>query len=207
MSPRRLTLALVGLVLAAPALEATAIAYPEFQRSIQARSGRTVNCAMCHTHPDGPEGTGPGQIGGLPPEELARLNQARGAFEPGQDVDSPILNEFGDSIVRSAGKRRVLETRGHAEELAAALDPTSDLDGDGIPDAREYLDGTHPLERMNGDPWLLFVTGLRRNAFHVGMIVVATALGIYGLASLLRASSAAHEATMAARAQRGRASK
>jgi hypothetical protein len=183
----------VLLALLAPGLEATAWAYPEFQKASQARSGRAVNCAMCHEHPDGPDGAAFGQIGALSQDELARLNRARGAFEPGQEVDSPILNAFGDEIIRSVGKRRFLEMRSRPEDLGAALG-TSDLDGDGIADGREYLDGTHPLKRTNGDPWLLFFNNVRRNVFHIVMIVLATALTVYGLASILRGTHVAHDA-------------
>ena len=180
--------------LALPACAGAAEAYPEFQRFVQARSGRAVNCAMCHVNPDGPNGAGFGQLGSLTPDQFDRLNRARAAFEPGQEVSSPILNAFGNHIIATIGKTRFLQIRSHPEELAAALGNESDLDGDGIPDAREYLEGTHPLKRVNGNPWLLFVNNLARYRFHVIMIVVATALTIYGLASLLRASDAAREA-------------
>jgi hypothetical protein len=170
------------------------LAYPEFQKFVQTRSGRAVNCAMCHASSDGPDGAGFGQIGSLTPEELGRLNQARAAFEPGHEVASPILNRFGNHVIATVGKTRFLELRSRPEELAAALGTESDLDGDGIPDAREYLEGTHPLKKTDGNPWLLFVNNLVRYRFHVFMIVVATALTIYGLASLLRGSHVAHEA-------------
>ena len=187
-----LRLALVGLAL--PAFAGSAAAYPEFQKFVQTRSGRAVNCAMCHTNSDGPDGAGFGQIGSLTPEELGRLNRARAAFEPGQEVASPILNRFGNHIVTSVGKTRFLELRNRPEELAGALGTASDLDGDGIPDSREYLEGTHPLKKTDGNPWLLFANNLVRYRFHVVMIVIATALTIYGLASLLRGSHVAHEA-------------
>lgn len=193
MTPHRVLtrLALAALALAAPA--ATADAYPEFQKFVHERSGRAVNCAMCHMNSDGPDGAGFGQIGSLAPDELARLNRARAAFEPGQDVQSPILNRFGNHIVATTGKTRFLELRNRPEELAAALGAESDLDSDGITDSREYLEGTHPLKRTDGNPWLLFVNNLSRYRFHVVMIVIATALTIYGLANLLRGSHAAHE--------------
>jgi hypothetical protein len=195
MKPRPVLARLALAALALPACTATAGAYPEFQKFVQGRSGRAVNCAMCHTNPDGPDGAGFGQIGSLTPEELARLNRARGAFDPGQDVESPILNRFGNHIVATTGKTRLLELRSRPEELAAALGAESDLDGDGIPDSREYLEGTHPLKKTDGNPWLLFVNNLIRYRFHVVMIVIATALTIYGLANLLRGSHAAHEAS------------
>ncbi len=89
----------------------------------------------------------------------------------------------------TVGKSHVLQFRSHPAELAAALGK-SDLDGDGISDAREFLEGTHPLQKTSGDPWSLFVTNLARMKFHVGMIIIATVLGMYGLANLLRGAHA-----------------
>jgi len=160
-------------------------AYPEFQIYSEDRSGRSVNCAMCHTHADGPEGLKHGQIGRLTPEELEQLGQARAAFEPGSDVESPVLNEFGNLILQQLGKREILLLRQDPGALADALGYESDLDGDGIPDAQEYLDGTHPLDPHHGDPWQLFKNNLVRYRFHVFMIVLATALGLYGLNNIL----------------------
>jgi hypothetical protein len=185
-------LALAALTL--PACVVTADAYPEFQKFVQGRSGRAVNCAMCHVNSDGPDGAGFGQIGSLTPEDLDRLNRARAAFEPGHEVASPILNRFGNHVMSTVGKTRFLQLRSRPEELAAALDAASDLDGDGISDAREYLEGTHPLKETDGNPWSLFVNNLARYRFHVVMIVIATVLTIYGLANLLRGSHAAHDA-------------
>lgn len=179
---------------AAPA----ALAYPEFQKFSQTNSGRVTNCAMCHVHPDGPDGAGHGQIGSLDAAGLERLGRARAAFEPGQDVDSPILNGFGNTVIRSVGKSKVLEFRSRPADLAAALDPASDLDADGIPDAREFLEGTHPLQSGSGDPWSLFVTNLRRSGFHVGAILLASVLTMFGLANLLRGWHAAAEAKVGA---------
>jgi hypothetical protein len=194
MSSRPILIRLTLAALALPFGVASAEAYPEFQKFVQTRSGRAVNCAMCHANSDGPDGAGFGQIGSLTPDELTRLNRARAAFEPGQEVDSPILNRFGNHIVATAGKTRLLEIRSRPEELAAVLGAESDLDGDGIPDSREYLEGTHPLKKTDGNPWALFVNNLVRYRFHVVMIVIATVLTIYGLANLLRGTYAAHEA-------------
>ena len=187
MIARRFVLASAALI----AVAAPASAYPEFQKFSQQNSGRTTNCAMCHTHPDGPDGAAHGQIGSLKPDELARLNRARAAFEPGQEVDSPILNAFGDRIVGHVGKTRLLQLRSQPGDLAAALDPASDLDGDGVADASEYAGGTHPLKRTSGDPWRLFATNFVRYRFHILMLTIATALGVFGLANLLRGSHAA----------------
>jgi len=161
-------------------------AYPEFEAFVESHSGRSIDCALCHSHPDGPEGVRPGQIRSLTQEELNRLNRARAAFEPGQKVDSPILNDFGDLLLEKVGKRRFLELRTtDPGGLAEALGFEHDLDGDGIPDAREYLDGTHPGDPHHGDPWRLFVHNVRARAFRLVMIVLATILGLYGLNHLL----------------------
>jgi hypothetical protein len=165
----------------------TAWAYPEFRAYVVKVSGRPINCAMCHEHADGPEGGAPGQIGALNPEQIQRLGQARAAFEPGQDVQSPILNAFGNLIIKTVGKKRFLELRSRPEELAGLLDAKSDLDNDGIPDVRELKEGTNALNPSDGNPWLLFITNMRRNSVHIVLIIVATALGMYGLKNLLHA--------------------
>jgi hypothetical protein len=177
-------LALFLLLAAAPAPPAAA--YPEMEAWVETHSGRSVDCAMCHTHPDGPEGVKAGQIRSLDAEELARLNQARAAFEPGMGVDSPILNDFGDRILNDVGKRRFLEIRAtNPGLLVAALGEEGDLDGDGIPDATEYAEGTDPLDPQHGDPVRLLRHNLVRHWFDLLMIGLATACGLYGLNHLL----------------------
>lgn len=160
-------------------------AYPEFEAYVEKNSGMPVNCSMCHTHPDGPEGLKPGQIGSLSPEQMEKLNRARAAFEPGQEVDSPVLNEFGEHLIEELGKTRFLQLRLEPEELPAVMPGDSDLDGDGVTDMAEYQAGTHPLDPHHGPPWRLFLVNLKRKAFHIVMIVTATALGVWGLGNLL----------------------
>ena len=122
----------VALVLSAPAW-----AYPEFEAWVEKSSGRYVDCAMCHSHPDGPEGVKPGQIRSLGPEELDRLNDARSAFEPGMGVDSPILNPFGDEIINRLGKTKFLEIRTSSpEQLMLPMAPTRTSTGTGFPMCR-----------------------------------------------------------------------
>lgn len=173
------------ILCASIALGVPASAHPEFQAFVRKNSGRPVDCAMCHTHSNGPEGTGPGQIGSLTPEEMARLNRARAAFDPGANVDSPILNDFGDLLLQRMGKKRILELRSAPGELPKEIGVESDLDSDGVPDAREYMEGTHPLIASDGDPWTLFLHNLRRRGFNVVMICIATAVTLYGLVNLL----------------------
>ncbi len=159
--------------------------YPEFQQYVQKHSGRITNCAMCHAHPDGPEGLKPGQIGSLSPAEMDQLNQARAAFEPGSRIKNPILNDFGNEIISKLGKTRFLQIRLTPETLPDALGYESDLDHDGISDADEYAAGTHPLDEASGEPIRLFLHNLKRYAFHLVMMAIATGLGLYGLSALL----------------------
>lgn len=165
-------------------------AYPEFQKFSQTHSGRPINCAMCHANGDGPEGASRGQIGSLTPDELNKLNAARGAFVPGVPIQSPILNAFGNNIITVIGKTKFLELRAHPEQLAEVYGYQSDLDGDGITDAQEYLEGTHPLNNVHGDPMRLFLHNLKAFRLHVTLIVLATIAGFYGFSHLLHGLSA-----------------
>lgn len=176
----------VVLLLATVAGAAKCYAYSEFQLFVQKTSGRNVNCAMCHVHPDGPDGLKPGQIGSLDAGGLERLNRARAAFQPGEKVDSPILNEFGDHIINVLGKQRFLELRQGPQNLGEALGNESDLDDDGIPDSQEYLMGTHPLDAQSGAPLRLFLHNLKLYRFHIVMMALATGTGLFGLNNLLR---------------------
>ena len=140
---------------------------------------------MCHTHANGPEGVKFGQIGSLTSTEMAALSRARAAFEPGQDVHSPILNKFGNQIIKKLGKKQFLELKSQPRMLAELLGEESDLDKDGISDATEYLQGTHPLTNQHGDPWSLFVYNFKQEFFHILMIALATGCGLYGLNHML----------------------
>lgn len=180
---------LLALILLAPRAEA----YPEFQVFIKESTGRPVNCAMCHAHSDGPEGTDAGQIGRLEVADMERLAQARAALQPGQKVDSPILNPFGNHLIEVLGKEKIVELRAAPEALADILPSDSDLDHDGIPDAREYKEGTHPVNRMDGNPVALLLHNFQSNITSIGLTLAATLLGIWGLSHLLRGfARAAH---------------
>lgn len=167
------------------------LAYPEFQKFVARHSGRPINCALCHAHADGPEGAAPGQIGRLTPAEQERLGRARAAMQPGVAVDSPILNAFGNQIIKTLGKQKFLEIKLAPEQLAPALPADSDLDQDGIADAREYLDGTNPVNKNDGRPWLLFKSNFKRNLPQIILTLAATAAGMWGLSHLLQGFAAA----------------
>jgi hypothetical protein len=141
---------------------------------------------MCHRNHDGPVGLRRGQIGSLTAEEKVLYDQEQDAFDPGQDVDSPILNEFGDHIVKTLGRLQIIELAKEPEKLAAALGFESDLDHDGIPDAQEFLDGTNPLDPQSGAPWKLLGLNLKRSSFHILMTLLVTVFGVYGLNHLLK---------------------
>ena len=174
-------------------LPAAAYAYPEFETYVEEVSGMPVNCSLCHTHPDGPEGLKPGQIGSLSPEQLEQLNRARAAFDPSENVESPVLNEFGEHLIEQLGKTRFLQIRLEPGELVDAMPGDSDLDDDGVTDMQEYVAGTHPLDPNHGPPWQLFAINIKRNFFHIAMVIVATALGLFGLTNLLLGIEAATE--------------
>lgn len=179
------------LALAALLLPAGLGAYPEYHAFIVKHSGRPINCALCHRHPDGPDGAAPGQLGRLTPEAQERLGRARSAFEPGVKVDSPILNAFGNHMVQALGRKQLMELKLAPEQLAERLPADSDLDADGIPDVRELLDGTHPLNRNDGHPWLLFRHNFMQNLTPIALTLAATAAGLWGLSHLLRGFAAA----------------
>ncbi|MBS1994168.1 MAG: hypothetical protein JSS83_26840 [Cyanobacteria bacterium SZAS LIN-3] len=181
------------IIFALPALYALAItpvfSYPEYQEFVEKHSHRTANCAMCHVNENGPVGEENGQLSALTADEFKRLSRARGALEPGQDVDSPILNKFGNEIIKTIGKKKFVELKSDPAALAGALGNKSDLDEDGISDATEYLDGTDPLNKFHGDPIKLFSINLSRYKMHVVLTIVAVLALNYGLINLIKAIS------------------
>ncbi|MBI1269463.1 hypothetical protein GC174_03430 [bacterium] len=175
------------LVMGANYFTVTAVhSYPQFQEFTEKHSGQAANCAMCHSNGNGPTGTGPGQIDGLNEEELKRLEEARKAFQPGQKIDSPILNEFGNKIVEELGRKEVLALVKEPEALATKLNKNLDTDRDGIPDAEEYLDGTDPTNKFHGHPWKMFLVNLNRYKQHILLTFAAVLLLNYGLGHLIK---------------------
>ncbi len=185
--PTHISISLLSVIAIATVLPAPLGAYPEFQSAIEKNSARTVNCAFCHTNANGPQGNSAGQIGALSPKEMETLNAARLAMEPEQlKADSPILNKFGNSIIRTLGKKKFLESRQEPMKLAELLGTKSDLDGDGIPDSIEFLDGTDPQNKLHGDPWKLFCVNIDRYKFHILLALLACILLDWGFVHLIR---------------------
>ena len=170
-------------------LGANAYSYPQFQMYVEKHSGRATNCAMCHINDNGPTGDGPGQTGSLTKDEQTRLDFARAAMAPGQNVNSPILNEFGNQIIRKLGRAKFLQLIATPEQLSADLGTQSDVDQDGIPDSIEFMEGTSPVNKYSGDPWRLFAVNLGRNWKDILLAVLAVAATSYGLSHILRALS------------------
>lgn len=186
--PASLLAAATVIILAEPAQS-----YPEFQQFVEKNSHRTVNCAMCHTNENGPVGNAKGQIGSLDELEMKHLGEARRALEPGQEVDSPILNKFGNQIIKAIGKKKVLEAKNAPMKLAEFLPKDEDLDGDGIPDSEEYLNGTDPLNKFHGEPGKLFIANLNRYKMHIVLAAIAIFCMNYGLIHLVKGVSILQE--------------
>ena len=201
-------LSVIAIAFAGLAASSTPLpAYPEFRAFVVQHSGRPVDCAMCHVNRDGPEGAGTGQIGRLSPAELEQLERARAAFAPGSKAENPILNAFGNHLVQNLGLTKIRELRLVPAQLAEGLPNDSDLDGDGIPDRQEYLDGTNSVDPRDGRPWLLFKHNFRRHWAEILLALTATMAGLYGLSHLLhgfaRASRAMPEPESASTLQPG----
>ena len=176
----------ISLLLFFILFELKAYAYPEFYEYSRKVSGRKINCALCHSHGDGPEGFEEGQIKSLNKEEMEKLMRARSAFQPGVRVKSPILNAFGNHIIYKIGKKKFLGLKSHPEDLSKELGFKSDLDKDGVPDAQEYLDGTLAISKEDGDPRKLFIANLKKNIKHIVLAILSVSLMFFGFVELLK---------------------
>ncbi len=136
-----------------------AFAFNEFQAYIELKSKKQLNCAYCHSHTNGPNGKNSGQLGSLSEDEkqLTAYNQFLNSNK--ELVDSPILNEFGNYLVKKLGYEKITNAQNDPSLLVNEL-KDSDLDRDGISDAQELLDGTLPNDLLDGSPLKLFIHSL-----------------------------------------------
>ena len=136
-------------------------AFNEFQTFIEQKSKKQLNCAYCHSHVNGPNGNETGQLGSLSEDEkqLTAYNQ----FLQGNKelVNSPILNEFGNYLVKKLGYDTIVKAQDDPNKIVEGLKGT-DLDQDGINDSEEVLDGTLPNDPLDGSPLKLFINSLNK---------------------------------------------
>jgi len=161
-------------------------AYPAFQKFSQKHSSRIVSCAMCHVNAQGPSGQEEGQLLSLNTAELEKVDAARDASAPGVDVNSPIMNRFGNHIIKTLGMDKINEAVADPALLAKELGDKSDLDDDGISDSQEFLDGTDPLNKFNGDPFKLFWINLSKYKLELLFVTAAMGLIIFGLSNCIK---------------------
>ena len=158
-------------------------AFNEFQTYIELKSKKQLNCAYCHNHVNGPNGNEDEQLGSLSEEQkqLTAYNQ----FLQGNKelVNSPILNEFGNYLVKKLGYEKIINAQNDPSLLVNEL-KDSDLDHDGISDAQELLDGTLPNDSLDGKPLKLFLNNIRKKLVEICFQVIAIVLLIISLFKL-----------------------
>ena len=143
-----------------------ALAFNEFQTYIEQKSKKQLNCAYCHSHVNGPNGNETGQLGSLSEEQkqLTAYNQ----FLQGNKelVNSPILNEFGNYLVKKLGYDTIVKAQDDPNKIVEGL-KGSDLDQDGISDSKEVLDGTLLNDPLDGNPLKLFINNLNKKLIEI----------------------------------------
>ena len=160
-----------------------AFAFNEFQTYIEQKSKKQLNCAYCHSHVNGPNGNETGQLGSLSEEQkqLTAYNQFLSVNK--ESVDSPILNEFGNYLVKKLGYDTIVKAQDDPDKIVEVL-KESDLDQDGINDLEEVLDGTLPNDPLDGNPFKLFVSNIKKKWMEVCFQVIALVLLIVSLCKL-----------------------
>jgi hypothetical protein len=153
-----------------------ASAYPQYAEWISKKAGFQANCAYCHINRDGPTGSGRGQTGSLTKRELAGLHTP----------DSPIVNDFGRSLIAHLGYAKVVQGITDPESVAREM-RGYDLDGDGIADDIEMQHGTLADDPASAPPSLIWQVRLRRNMGFVATVAIASMVGAIGCFGLARA--------------------
>ena len=160
-----------------------AFAFSEFQTFIEQKSKKQLNCAYCHNHVNGPSGKDIGQLDLLTEEEkqLTAYNQFLSANK--EYKDSPILNEFGNYLVRKLGYEEIVNAQNDPSLLVAKLN-NSDFDQDGISDSEELLDGTLSNDPLDGNPFKLFLNNLKKKLVEICFQIIVILLLIVSLLKL-----------------------
>lgn len=152
----------------------SAIAFPQYADWISEKSGKPIDCAYCHVNAEGPQGGGPGQIGSLSDVQLAKL----------RTPESPILNAFGQSLIKHLGYEGVAQgltdPAGVAQKMKAF-----DMDGDGISDGDEMLYGTLPSDSLSAPPQLVWQKRLEK---HMPFVLLVGGCGVAGAIALFMLS-------------------
>jgi hypothetical protein len=159
------------------------VAFPQYADWITEKSGRQVDCAYCHINAEGPQGTGPGQIGSIKDDDLPKLRTA----------ESPILNAFGKSIIKHVGYAGVAEGMMDPSSVAQKL-KAFDMDGDGISDGVEMEFATLPSDPLSAPPHLLWQKRLEKNmpfVLLIGVCGIAGAIALFMLSKHLSKTDAA----------------
>lgn len=159
--------------------------YPKLYDLILAKSGKKIDCGICHAHGNGPEGLMKGQIGGLDAIGLDQLMSARKAFDPGVKIKNPLLNDFGNEMVFILGRKEIIALGNQPEKLIEIYPKELDLDNDGIPDIDELMEGTLPHDPQSGNPLKLMVHNLKGSWFEILLTLIGTGFMFYGFFQLI----------------------
>ena len=159
------------------------LAFNEFQSFIELKWKKQLNCAYCHSHTNGPNGNDNGQLGPLSEDEkqLTAYNQFLKSNK--ELVDSPILNEFGNYLVKKLGYEKITNAQNDPSLLINELKDL-DLDHDGISDAQELLDGTLPNDPLDGSPMKLLINNLKKKWIEIILQTAAILLLILSIFKL-----------------------
>ena len=160
-----------------------AFAFNEFQTFIEQKSKKQLNCAYCHSNTNGPEGNDLGQLGSLSEEQkqLTAYNQFLNGKK--EFIDSPILNELGNYLVKSLGYEEIINAQDDPNRIVEKLEH-SDFDKDGITDGEEITDGTLLNDPLDGNPLKLFKNNLQKKwkeiLFQI-MAIILLAISLFKL--------------------------
>lgn len=152
-----------------------AVSFPQYAQWISKRSGVQVDCTYCHLSPDGPQGTGPGQLGSIKEDQLKLVHTA----------DSPIVNAFGKSILKHIGYQEFIRDTEDPSKLSSAL-KAYDLDGDGVSDGDEMEHGTLANDPLSAPPALLSAARLKRHGGFIAEVALSGILAASGFWGLSR---------------------